>query len=290
MENLPKGLAASAAVKMQAKLESISGGKVLDVATESGGFIDTLMKVLKDYDSFVGIDLSKKGLDSAEKRFRGQPVKLMEMNAESLDFSDDSFDTVCMAYSLHHLERISKVLAEMHRVLKPGGSLIIQEEFCDGKQTEAQKTNILQHAWDAQIDSSMGETHKTTFTKYAIKGIIRNLPLERLELLESTHPVECLFCEKKFRCENPESKEEIDRSLKEIGDGLKRLKEVAGPEARIRLQKMGEELKERNRKFGNAHPSVLLAIGRKVIRPHMHSACISVCSKKGERGIVGSLI
>ncbi|UCC33888.1 MAG: class I SAM-dependent methyltransferase, partial [Candidatus Bathyarchaeota archaeon] len=169
LENLPKGSAASNAVKMQVKLESISGGEVLDVATESGGFIDTLMKALKDYNCFVGVDISKKDLESAEKRFRGKPVKPMEMNAESLEFSDDSFDTVCMAYSLHHLERISNVLAEMHRVLKPGGTLIIQEEFCDGKQTEAQKTNILQHAWSAQIDSLMGETHKTTFTRHTIE-------------------------------------------------------------------------------------------------------------------------
>ena len=263
MENLPKRLAASGAVKIGIKLGSISGGKVLDVATDSGDFIDTLMKALKDYDCFVGIDISKKDLESAKKRFTDQSVKLMEMNAESLEFDDNSFDMVCMAYSLHHLDKIYKVLAEMRRVLKPGGNLIIQEEFCDGKQTEAQKTNILQHAWYAQIDSLLGETHKATFTKHRIKEVIGNLQFERVEIFESTHPVECLFCEKRFRCEDPKRKEKFNGSLKEIDDGLKRLKEVADPKARIRLQKIGEELKERNRKFGNAHPSVLLVIGRK---------------------------
>ena len=266
LENLPKRLAASGAVKIRVKLGSISGGKVLDIATGSGDFIDTLMKTLKDYDCFVGIDISKKDLESAKKRFRDQPVKLMEMNAESLEFDDNSFDTVCMAYSLHHFDRIEKVLAEIRRVLKPGGNLIIQEEFFDGNQTEAQKTNLLQGAWDAQIDSLLGETHKTTFTKHRIEEIIGNLKLERIEIFESTHPVECLFCEKKFRCDDPKSEEEIDGSIKEINDNLKRLKEVADPKARIRLQKTGEELKERNRKFGNAHPSVLLAIGRKALK------------------------
>jgi ubiquinone/menaquinone biosynthesis C-methylase UbiE len=266
LENLPKRLAASGAVKIRVKLGSISGGKVLDVATGSGDFIDTLMKALKDYDCFVGIDISKKDLESAKKRFRDQPVKLMEMNAESLEFDDNSFDTVCMAHSLHHLDRIHKVLAEMRRVLKPGGSFIIQEEFCDGKQTEAQKTNILQHAWYAQIDSLLGETHKRTFAKNRIEEVIGNLHFERVEIFESTHPVECLFCERKFRCDNPKSEEEIDRSLKEIDGSLKRLKDIADPKARIRLQKIGEELKERNRKFGNAHPSVLLAIGRKTLK------------------------
>lgn len=208
LENLPRRLAASGAVEIRAKLGSISGGKVLDVATGSGDFIDTLMKALKNYDCFVGIDISKKNLESAEKRFRERPVRLMEMNAESLEFDDNSFGTVSMAYSLHHLVRIDKVLAEMRRVLKPGGNLIIQEEFSDGKQTKAQKTNTLQHSWDAQIDSLLGKTHKTTLTKHRIKETIGNLLLEPIEIFESTHPVECLFCEKKLRCDDPKSEKE----------------------------------------------------------------------------------
>ena len=263
MENLPEGLAASGATKIRARLGLIDGGKVLDIATGTGDFIDTLMKALKSYDSFFGIDISKKDLASAQKRLVNQPVKLVEMNAESLEFDDNSFDTVCMAYSLHHLNRIDKVLDEMHRVLKPGGNLIIQEEFRDGKQTQAQQTNILQHAWEAQIDSLLGEIHKTTLTKHRIKEAIGNLQLERLETFESTHPVECLFCEKKFRCVDPKSEAEIHGSLKEIDENLKRLKKVSDPKARARLQKMSEALKERNRKFGNAHPSTLIAIGRK---------------------------
>jgi ubiquinone/menaquinone biosynthesis C-methylase UbiE len=266
LENLPKRLAASRAVEIRAKLGSISGGKVLDVATGSGDFIDTLMKALKNYDCFVGIDISKKDLESAEKRFRDRPVRLMEMNAESLEFDDNSFSTVSMAYSLHHLARMDKVLAEMRRALKPGGNLIIQEEFCDGKQTEAQKTNILQHAWDAQIDSLLEKTHKATFTKHRIKEAIDNLLLEPVEIFESTHPVECLFCEKKFTCDDPKNEKEIDSRLKEIEDNLKRLKEVADPKKRTRLEKLGEELKERNKKFGNVHPLVLFAIGRKPLK------------------------
>lgn len=266
MENLPKRLATSGALKIRSKLSLISGGKVLDVATGSGDFVDTLMKTLKDYDCFVGIDISRKSLESAKKRFVDKPVKLIEMNAKSLKFDDNSFDTVCMAYSLHHLERTDKVLAEMYRVLKPSGNLIIQEEYFDGNQTLAQKTNLLQHAWEAQIDSLLGEFHKTTLTKHKIKEIISNLQLETVEIIESTHSVECLFCERRFRCDDPKSEEQIYRSLKEIDDNLKRLKQIKDPEARVRLRKMGEELKERNREFGNAHPSVLFVIGRKSLK------------------------
>jgi len=263
LENLPKHLAESGAVEMRTKLGSISGGKVLDVATGSGSFISILMKTLKNYDSFVGIDISSKDLESAKKRFKDKPVELLEMNAESLHFNDNSFDTVSMAYSLHHLGRPDKVLAEMKRVLKPGGNLIIQEEFSDGNQTEAQKTNLLQHTWDAEIDTLLGKIHKATLTKRKIEELVSNLQLEQVEILESTHPVQCLSCEKRYKCENPKNEETIKDSIKEIDDNLKRLQDIADPEARISLQKKGEELKERNKEFGNASPSTLLAVGKK---------------------------
>jgi ubiquinone/menaquinone biosynthesis C-methylase UbiE len=263
LEALPKGLAASGAVKARDKLGLIAGGKILDVATGPGDFIQTLMNALKSYESFVGIDILKNDLDSAKKRLKKQPVELLEMNAESMQFSDNSFDTVCMAYSLHHLVSIKKVLVEMLRVLKPGGNLLVQEEFRDGKQTEAQKTNILQGAWNAEIDSLLGTTHNKIFTKHEIQEIFDDLQLEEVEIFESTHPVECLFCESKFRCEDPKSEKIINGSIKEIDEDIKRLKQIAEPETRRKLQKKGDELKERNRKFGNAHPSVLLVIAKK---------------------------
>ena len=264
MENLPKRLATSGAVEMQTKLGSISGGKVLDIATGTGDFINILMKTLKNYDSFVGIDTSKKDLETAKKRFKNQPVELLDMNAESLEFSDNSFDTVSMAYSLHHLNKIDKALAEMQRVLKPSGNLIIQEEFRNGKQTEAQKTDLLQHTWHAEIDTLLGKTHKATFTKHKITELVSNIQLEKAEILESTHPVECLSCEKRHKCDNPKNEETIKDSIKEIDDNLKRLQDITDQKTRISLQKKSEELKERNKEFGKAHPSILLAIGKKL--------------------------
>ncbi len=264
METLPKHLAVSGAVEMRTKLGSISGGKVLDIATGSGDFINTLMKTLKSYDSFVGIDILAKDLESAKKRFKDQPVELYEMNAESLEFSDNSFDTVSMAYALHHLDRIDKALAEIQRVLKPGGNLIIQEEISDGNQTEAQKTNILQHTWDAEIDTALGKTHRATFTKRRITELVNNLQLEHVEMSESSYPVKCLSCEKRNRCGDPKNEENVQDQFKEIDDNLKRLQEIANLKIRTELQKKGEELKKRNREFGNANPSTLLVIGRKI--------------------------
>ena len=64
-------------------------------------FINTLIKTLKSYDSFIGIDdcrsdESKKNMESAKKRFEGKPVQLIQMNAENIEFEDESFDTPCV--------------------------------------------------------------------------------------------------------------------------------------------------------------------------------------------------
>jgi len=63
------------------------------------------------------------------------------MNAERMDFANESFDTVSISASLHHLPNIQQVLAEISRVLKPGGNFILAEMHRDG-QTAAELTSV----------------------------------------------------------------------------------------------------------------------------------------------------
>jgi ubiquinone/menaquinone biosynthesis C-methylase UbiE len=259
MERLPL-LNGSGARTIAQKLSAISGGRVLDVCTGDGDFIWTLMRTLKDYESFVGVDWSKQGLKKAGKRFRRQPVQLLEMNAESLSFETDAFDTVCIAYSLHHLSKPAVVLAEMKRVLKPGGHFILKESYQDGDQTEAQITDMRKHHWKAKIDRAFGETHSETLTRAQIAALFRDLGLKQVTFIESSREVRCLFCPRRFDCENPRSKKLVDEYVKDIGNELKRLTPLSAAEA---LRVEGEQLKARARKTGVSDASILLAIGAK---------------------------
>jgi SAM-dependent methyltransferase len=261
MESLPDWLRTSGAPEIRKKLGEISGGRILDVATCSGDFIDTLMKMLKNYDCFVGVDISRKDLESAKKRFKGQPVEFLETDARYLEFEDNSFDTVCMSYSLHHLEDIGRVLAEMKRVLKPEAYFVVQEEFSDGGQNEAQKTDILRHHWDSEIDSLLGVIHHKTYPKQKIKDMIDGLRLSGLETFESAQAVKCLICDRNFECQGKESS--VDEFARWIDDNLRRLDKQVDLQVLDRLRKEGEELKERMRKYGSANPSSLFFIGRK---------------------------
>jgi len=135
--DLPESVRESGAIEVLTKLGTISGGDVLDVGTQKGDFINVLMKVLKEYNTFTGIDISEENLKEARELFKDKPVNFQPMNAESMNFQDHQFDTVCISFSLHHLENIDKVLAEMYRVLKPNGHFIVQEMYCDGEQSAA---------------------------------------------------------------------------------------------------------------------------------------------------------
>jgi SAM-dependent methyltransferase len=268
MNDLPKGLASSNAGKIAQKLGGISAGKVLDVGTGQGGFINTLTKTLRAYDSFVGIDYcpsdeSKKDMESAKKRFEGKPVQFLQMNAENLQFEDESFDTVCISHSLHHLANIDKVMTEMRRVLKKGGNFILQEMYCDGEQTEAQKTDELEHEWEARIDSLLGITHNKTLTRQQIRDIGYGLKLREIEIFDSTHLVNCLFCDKKHQCEDPRNQATLHETTKDIDDGIKRIGNHPDAQVRMQLMEDGQKIKEAIAAFGASPASYLFVIGEK---------------------------
>lgn len=256
---LPR-LEASRAREIASKLKSISGGKVLDVCTGNGDFISTLMQTLNQYESFVGIDSSKEGLMKAHNKFENQPVQLLEMNAEHLDFADNTFDTVCIAYSLHHLDDRQTVLNEMKRVLKPGGYFIVKEMYQDGEQTPAQITGTLEHHWTAKIDRLFGEFHQETLTRQEIKQLLEALAFSKLDIIDSTRAEHCLFCPKRFDCEDPRNETLVNEFIEGIDKEMERLNAHHGVEE---LRAEAEHLKELVKRTGIEEASILFAIGLK---------------------------
>jgi ubiquinone/menaquinone biosynthesis C-methylase UbiE len=78
-----------------------------------------------------GIDVAAPCLRYAHARAeaQGRAVHFHQMNAEALDFPDASFDVVFSSMFLHEIPKkgIEKIMAEAHRVLKPGGLMLHME-------------------------------------------------------------------------------------------------------------------------------------------------------------------
>jgi ubiquinone/menaquinone biosynthesis C-methylase UbiE len=73
-----------------------------------------------------GVDLTDTGIETtrAHLRLYGFDSDLRRVNAEALPFPDASFDIVWSWGVIHHANDPSRIIAEIHRVLKPGGSFL----------------------------------------------------------------------------------------------------------------------------------------------------------------------
>ena len=79
----------------------------------------------------TGVDLSADMLRQAELKVRRDDWTLLRMNAEQLEFEDDSFDIVLMNCVLSVVADPTKALSEAARVLAPTGSIWILGKFIE---------------------------------------------------------------------------------------------------------------------------------------------------------------
>jgi demethylmenaquinone methyltransferase/2-methoxy-6-polyprenyl-1,4-benzoquinol methylase len=100
------------------------GGHVLDVATGTGLVAAELVR--RGF-RVTGLDQSPEMLAVARRRF-GDAVELVEAPADSIPFQDESFDHVTFTYLLRYVDDPGATLAELVRVVRPGG-LVASLEF-----------------------------------------------------------------------------------------------------------------------------------------------------------------
>jgi len=109
------------------------GGSVLEVGVGTG----LALLSYKDSVEVTGIDYSPDMLEKARLKQQGRrlgPVKeLLQMDARELSFADNTFDTVAAMHILSVVPEPEKVMAEIARVLKPGGEVVITNHFARDK-------------------------------------------------------------------------------------------------------------------------------------------------------------
>lgn len=103
---------------------------ILDVATGTGDFAFEIYKSLQA-EKIIGIDISdgmlKIGKEKADKKQLLHIIEFKEGDSENIQFPDNSFDAVTVAFGVRNFEDLDRGLSEMNRVLKPRGEVIILE-------------------------------------------------------------------------------------------------------------------------------------------------------------------
>ncbi len=104
---------------------SQASGEVLEVAIGTGLNLSHYPKQVR----LTGVEWSPAMLDIARRRAPelGRPVDLRLGDAQALEFSDGSFDTVVCTFSLCGIPDDRQAIAEMDRVLRPGGLLLLAD-------------------------------------------------------------------------------------------------------------------------------------------------------------------
>lgn len=111
-------------------LKPFSPQSILDVATGTGDLAIGMQKELKPA-RIVGVDLSegmlKIGRRKAAEAGAASSVSFEQQDCLSLTYADNTFDAVASAFGVRNFDSIEKGIAEMYRVLRPGGHLMILE-------------------------------------------------------------------------------------------------------------------------------------------------------------------
>lgn len=102
---------------------------ILDIATGTGDLAILMTKTSAK--KIVGLDLSVGMLEVGKKKIASQnlsdKIEMVVGDSENIPFPDNYFDAITVSFGIRNFETLEKGLAEIYRVLKPGGIFVILE-------------------------------------------------------------------------------------------------------------------------------------------------------------------
>jgi demethylmenaquinone methyltransferase/2-methoxy-6-polyprenyl-1,4-benzoquinol methylase len=110
-------------------LKPLAPKRILDIATGTGDF--AIASLTLQPEKVVGIDISTEmlnvGREKIRKRNLQERIELHEGDSENIQFEDNTFDAITVAFGVRNFENLEKGLKEMFRVIRPGGKVVVLE-------------------------------------------------------------------------------------------------------------------------------------------------------------------
>lgn len=159
---------------------SILGNKkglsILDIGCGSGKQCALMHDKLGENCKIIGGDVSSELLDAAKKR---KNIKYMKLDFnDPLPFPDHQFDLVTCCFAIYYAKDIERTVREIHRVLKPGGSL-----FTTGPMPNNKKSfyDIIHEATNKKIPRMPGSSRYSTEILTSIKRFFNDVEVHIFE-------------------------------------------------------------------------------------------------------------
>ena len=159
------------AARSLVRLALQSGESVLDVGCGTGVFLPGLAAIVGPEGRVVGLDHSAAFLEDARKRLANASlsdrVELVEGDAHDLPFADATFDAAHCERVLMHLTDPARAIAEIQRVVRPGGRVVMAEVYPAGARM-AHPDPEAEQLISAQLVSGM----RNTSMGIALRGLV----------------------------------------------------------------------------------------------------------------------
>ncbi len=162
-------------------LQLQKGSKILDVGCGSGKQCFSYHKYLQGNAEIYGGDVNAELLAQAREANAkiGNPLHFSEVNFnQAFPFEDSQFDLVSCCFAIYYAENIPFTIAEMHRVLKPGGRLFTSGPMPSNKQLFY---DIIREATGMQIPPMPGSSRYSTEIYTAMQKLFRSVDIHIFE-------------------------------------------------------------------------------------------------------------
>ncbi|MGB3237536.1 MAG: methyltransferase domain-containing protein [Geitlerinemataceae cyanobacterium] len=156
--------------------------RVLDVAAGSGQLSRAIAPCVRQV---VALDCDRTKLDRGWKTARQKGITNIAVQrgyAENLPYADETFDLVMTGFALHHFERSDLAIAEMKRVCRKGGRVVVIDRIAPGNSHWATQYDRLEKLRDS--------SHIKLFKLYELKELFRDAGLSMVRSESRDCPID----------------------------------------------------------------------------------------------------
>jgi ubiquinone/menaquinone biosynthesis C-methylase UbiE len=138
--------------KLRRISQLLAGKKILEIGCGNGVGSKFIMEIFKPKE-FIATELDERLVDIARMKNKGAKILFEVGNAVNLRFPDNEFDAVIGLSVIHHIPNWRDCIDEVHRIIKPGGLLIIKELSIETFETPFGRLSrrIVSHPYDSMF-------------------------------------------------------------------------------------------------------------------------------------------
>lgn len=153
--------------KLYALARPVASDHCLDIGTGTG---HTAALLARSGATVVGLDPAEGMLAAARERYRALPnLEFLLARGDATGLADDTFDLVTARHTLHHHADLPATLAEVRRVLRPGGRFVLVDEVTPDAASDA---------WLDAVERARDATHVRAYSLTEWRAMLRAAGLD----------------------------------------------------------------------------------------------------------------